>query len=273
MKKFSLIIPTIKATQLVADCIALIRKFEHRDDFEILVVDDGSEEFVQGWLKDFCAKSNVRLFLEKTNRGFSHSVNIGLKNATGEYLILVNNDVLWVKAILEQIEKTFLRDSEIGVVGAKLLYPDKSIQHAGVGRVPGTTSFAHFDKFAPAESPIVNRSDYFLAVTGALFAIKRSTYEKVGGFNENYFLAYEDCEYCLRMWKHGFRVFYAHEVEAIHIEGFTRGNDEESKLARGSEWILKEKASLANFLNDLKLYNIDQYEIKIDKLNLDLKRW
>lgn len=268
--KFSLIIPTIKQTTMVRDCIHSIRKFEKTiTDYEIIVVDDGSDHGVQRWLKDMCAQENVRLILKEQNRGFSHTVNIGLRNAVGQYLVLVNNDIVFFQPFLDNLEKAFKSDSKIGVVGAKLLYPNNKIQHCGVSRVPNTASFLHVDKNSPRDNPATCKSKYFISVTGALYAIRRIAYERVGNFNEDYFVACEDTEYSLRVWGNGYRVFYAHDVEAYHLEGGTRGNDDKSKLKKGPEWFLKERETWSKFNEDFKRIDAKAIEVRIASLNRD----
>jgi|GEM_PF-1182868 len=269
MPKFSIIIPTVKQTFMVRDCINAFKRHETlAGDCEILVVDDGSSKEVQDWLKRWAAdEPQVRLFLKAKNSGFSHTVNVGLQNATGDYLVLLNNDVTFIGRVLQHIEAAFQKDNQIGVVGCKLLYPDMKVQHAGVIRMPRSTTFLHVNKQMPRESPAVNRSRYFLSVTGALFAIRRLAYEVIGPFNENYFLSCEDTEYCLRAWKAGWRVYYTHDAEAIHAEGGTRGNDERSKIKKGPEWFLKERETWAKFAADLRKYDTDRYDEAVSRLN------
>lgn len=266
--KFSFVIPTVRQTSLVQQCIESIWKFEpEKTKYEIVVVDDGSDVYVQNWLKDFCANNGVKLHLKDKNQGFSHTVNIGLRNALGEYLILFNNDILLIQPVLDQLERSFAVHERIGIVGAKLLYPNHTIQHAGVIRAPNSHSFIHINKHRPRHVEDVNKSGYFLAVTGALFAIKRSAYEVLGGLNENYFVACEDVEYCLRSWKHGLRVFYDHKIEAVHLEGETRGNTDASKLKKGAQWFLKEKETNAKFFNDLRAMDIHVLEGMVRSCN------
>ena len=96
-KLFSLIIPTVKQVDLVVSCIEKIRFHEKSDNYEIIVVDDGSDFNVQTGLRAYCQNNDVRIFCKDENRGFAHTVNVGLRNALGEYLILVNNDIEWMK--------------------------------------------------------------------------------------------------------------------------------------------------------------------------------
>lgn len=266
--KFSIIIPSVKQTDLVKSCVEHLRVFEpDQSRYEIIVIDDGSDEHIQHWLSGYCAANNVRLILKAQNRGFSHTVNAGLEAGLGEYLILYNNDVQAIGPILDNIERAFARHPDIGIVGAKLLFPDMRIQHAGVVRFPGSCVFTHINKHVARDNPQVNTSKYCISVTGALFAIRRRAYEIIGKFNDEYFIACEDSEYCVRAWSKNQRVFYDHTVEAIHLEGHTRGNDNHTKLRKGPEWFLKEKEAVARFQHDMQKYNLDLLEQKVVQVN------
>ena len=265
--KFSFIIPTVRQTTMVRDCIESLRRHEPDSNYEIIVVEDGSEKVVQEWLRAYCERSDVRLFLKADNRGFAHTVNVGMASARGDYLILLNNDVLITRPILGELERAFQRDDKIGVVGAKLLYPNNKIQHAGVVRIPNTSTFVHLNQHSNRDDPKVCQSKYFVSVTGALYAIRRDAFEDVGFFNENYFLACEDTEYSLRVWQAGWRVFYAADVEATHQEGGTRGNTDATKLRKGPQWFLKERETVSKFVKDFKKFDVASYERSVARLN------
>jgi ADP-heptose:LPS heptosyltransferase/GT2 family glycosyltransferase/predicted SAM-dependent methyltransferase len=270
--KYSLIIPTVKQTELVRSCIEKIKKFEVKDTYEIIVVDDGSDYNTQIWLRGYCQKHEVKFIAKEDNRGFAHTVNTGLREAKGEYLILVNNDIEWLKPILWKFDQIFQANSAIGVIGAKLMFPPGEIvQHAGVCRVGKTAHFVHINKQSPRNHPSVNVSRYFESVTGALYGIRREAFEKIGYWNENYFLSCEDTEYSLRAWQAGYRVFYSHEIEAIHHEGYTRGNTDHTKKVKGLVWFQKERETLPKFYEDVKRYNLDAISSTVHRLNSDTK--
>jgi GT2 family glycosyltransferase/ADP-heptose:LPS heptosyltransferase/predicted SAM-dependent methyltransferase len=267
-KKFTLIIPTVKQTTMVRECIESILKAEPDQSlYEILVVDDGSDKAVQRWLKDLCTSLGVRILLKDVNRGFAHTVNFGMANSTSDYLVLVNNDITFKDRFLPGFLEAFASDNKIGVVGAKLLYPDGSVQHAGVVRRPNSPDFLHVHKGVLQNDPVVCQSRYYISVTGALFAISRQAYERVGVLNENYFVACEDTEYCLRVWASNLRVFFNHKIQATHQEGGTRGNTDSTKLKKGPEWFLKERETIAKFLKDFANYEVEKFEDRIRSLN------
>lgn len=268
--KFSLIIPTVRQTALVKSCIETIRKHETNvDEYEIIVVDDGSDQRVHAWLKSCLSKEkNTRLFTKSENRGFAHTVNMGLREAVGDYLILVNNDVQFIKPILRHVEATFNKREEVGVIGAKLLFPPGTrVQHAGVVRIPGRANFIHINKNTNRGNVSVNKSRYFPSVTGALYAIRRECWNDVGNWNENYFLSCEDTEYSIRCWVKGWHVFYDHNVEAIHIEGHTRGNTDNIKKRKDLQWFIKERQTIPKFAQDVQKYDLEGIDVMINQLN------
>lgn len=267
-KLFSLIIPTVKQTDLVKTCIEKIRRFEKSDDYEIIVVDDGSDQNTQIYLQALAQNNNLRLFCKSENKGFAHTVNVGLRNALGRYLILVNNDIEWFKPILHMFRDSFEKDPLIGAIGAKLMFPPgEMIQHAGVVRIGKTNNFIHINKHVARSHPSVNVSKYYESVTGALYGITREVFEKVGDWNENYFLSCEDTEYSLRIWTAGYRVYYNADIEAVHHEGLTRGNTDHIKKVKGLDWFQKERETLPKFFEDVKRFNLDAIVNRVHKLN------
>ncbi len=170
------------------------------------------------------------------SEGFNYAAKMNrLWRATeGEHLVLMNDDLLmktpgWLEALM-----TFAMDEDVGGVGARLLYPDGAIQHAGVAGGP-FGAFAHVWAGRPATAPtyqdwaMVHRD--WSAVTGAVFATRRSVLELLNGFDEQFSLEYNDIDLALRMRLLGLRVVYAPEAEFIHHEKSSRG----SALPAGSQ--------------------------------------
>ena len=269
--KYSLIIPTVRQTTLLKRCVDTIRQHEKGTDYEIIVVDDGSEKNIQTWVEGFCNNNKFQVSLQSENKGFAHTVNVGLKMAQGEHLVLVNNDVEFIKPILHLIDKAFATLPKVGVLGAKLLFPpgDK-VQHAGVVRIPHTRhggAFIHTNKHVPRNNPAVNQSKYFPSVTGALYCIRRDAYEAIGDWNEEYFLSCEDTEYSLRSWQKGWHVYYDHNIEAIHHEGKTRGANDFQKKKESIKWFQRERETIPKFHADLAKYDLDQIDKTLRELN------
>lgn len=233
----SIIIPTVRQWTLVRNCLESLRRQTIWRELEIIVVDDGSAAAVQQELTEITRDFNARLILKETNTGFASTVNLGVANACGHFLCLVNNDICfsdpsWLKRMMETIHR-----NRVGVVGAKLIYPDGRIQHGGVCYLPNQQVFEHRFRFKPAKYPSSQNVEEVLAVTGALMLIRREVWESLNGMAEEFFIAYEDVDFCLRARKMGWRIYYNGQAVAIHAEGATRGSTPDNK---DPEWYKKE---------------------------------
>lgn len=270
---FSIVIPTYGNAPLLAKCLQSTVRLYNRRDYEIIVVDDGSSAAEQTAIKrvidKFPNKRLVTAIYETTNKGFAAAVNKGIERAEGRTIILCNNDVIFTQDILLPLEKAFELDPQIAVVGALLNYVNNTIQHAGLVFDKITKSFLHIHKHKPNK---VAASGYAIAVTGALFAIKREALEKIGGFNEQFFLACEDTDYCLRAWEKGYKVYFSRDVRAIHLEGSTRGSDQKTKARKNRDWMKKEAAGIAQFKKSLDIAEVMQLTKTINRLNSPLKK-
>ncbi|HEX2952946.1 MAG TPA: glycosyltransferase family 2 protein [Bacillota bacterium] len=240
----SLIIPTIRQVDLVERCIKTILKYTSYAGFEIIVVDNGSDHAIQTQLKRVIAKYNCRLILQNRNTGFAAAVNRGAMEAKGDFLVLINNDIEFFSADWLQRMLQAVNPPNVGIVGARLLYPDGRIQHAGVRYVPALKSFDHIHRNKQANYPDALLTKEALAVTGALMLVKKELWRQLGGMSEEFFIAMEDVDFCLRARKKGWRVVYCGCAVAYHMEGKTRGTTPENKVRY---WYLRELEGVAKF--------------------------
>lgn len=243
-KKVSMIIPTIRQVDLVEECLSSLKKFTDWPDYQIIVVDDGSDRQIQKRLKGIVARYDGKFLAKPRNTGFAATVNLGARESKGDYLVLVNNDIKfsrsdWLKSMIREAEA-----SQVGVVGARLLYPNGKIQHGGVRYIPSIANFAHVDRDRPGDLPHAKECRDMLAVTGALMLIRREAWNHLNGMSEEFFIAMEDVDFCLRAWKNSWRVRYCGRAEAYHFEGQTRGTTPENKERY---WYSKELEGLARF--------------------------
>ena len=206
---------------LLENCIKSIHRETTYAPYEIVVIDghDLSAETVsrlQNW--------NVKLVRSQDPFNFSSRINQAVEQASGEVLVLLNDDteVLtpdWLEVMLE-----LARQEEIGAVGAKLLYPDEHIQHAGVLILDGNPTHA-FHR-AEADHPgyffsnEVHRN--FIAVTGACLMVRRSRFLEAGGLSSDFPLNYNDVDFCLRLHQLGYRNVYVPYARLIHYESASR---------------------------------------------------
>ncbi len=211
---------------------------------EYLVVDDGSSPQLQKKLGNALRPFGARLLCQPKNTGFARAVNRGAAACRGRYLCLVNNDLVfpkkdWLGAMLAAMEKT-----GAGVVGARLLYPDGRLQHAGIIYLPCLRRFDHEYRYRPGNYPPALGVTEVLGVTGALMLVERGLWNKLSGMDEKFFLSWEDVDFSLRTWAAGRRVIYTGQAFAVHPEGFTRAD---KKAAARVFWAQKAKESKERF--------------------------
>ena len=198
----------------LAECLNALRSQDY-SDLEIIVVDNGSSD----GSADFIASQYPELHLirNERNQGFATGNNLGLSAATGEVLILLNQDTVvrpdWVRALID----AFVECPTCGAAGSKALYPDGRIQHAG-GYVNERGEGRHYG-YGQQENGQFDQLRDVDYVTGAAFAISRRAMEAVGVLDEGFAAAYfEDVDWCYRVREAGFRVVYAPQAVLVHKE-------------------------------------------------------
>lgn len=237
----SIIIPTREQAFITENLINGLEKKTTYQDIEIILVDNGStsSEFASFTASFLEQQSRFQRKLVRIEGDFNYSKlnNEAAKISSGELLCLMNNDI-------EIIQSDWLNElvsigsrPEVGVVGPMLLYPDESVQHAGI--VLGIGGWAgHLHKGFPMSHPgIANRlqvQSSFSAVTGACLLTTKKLWEQLGGLNEDSLkIACNDVDYCLRAWDSGKQVIFTPYAKLIHHESKSRGyEDTPEKMAR-----------------------------------------
>ncbi len=234
----SLIIPTRNGLQLIRQCIESILKKTTYPNYEILIIDNGSDDPVTlQYLDKLKAEERVRVVRDDRLFNYSALNNAAVKLAQGEVLGLLNNDleIISPKWLSEMV--SFALQPRVGAVGARLWYSNERLQHGGiilgVGGVAG-----HSHKHLPRGSyGCFNRANLiqgFSAVTGACLVIRKTIYEEVMGLNEaDLQVAFNDVDFCLRVRAAGYRNVWTPYAELYHHESATRGfEDSAEKQAR-----------------------------------------
>ena len=226
----SLLIPTKNGKALVKACINSILEKTTYTNYEILLLDNGSDE--QESLKYFDYLDTLdKVTVLKYDEPFNYSAinNFGAKHAKGSIIGLINNDIEvispdWLTYMVGHAER-----ENVGCVGAKLLYSDTRIQHAGVVLgYGGGAGHAHknFPRFHSGYLNRINATSNYSAVTAACLLVKRSVFEHVGGLNEkDLAVAFNDVDFCLRVRELGLQNVYCAEAELFHHESVSRGLD------------------------------------------------
>lgn len=220
----SIIIPTKNAPEHIGKCLDSIFSRSTYSNFEVIVVDNGTtNQEARAILENHSIK--LIAFDEKFN--FSRANNLGVEAAQGEYVILLNNDTeiitpSWIEMLLFPLEQ-----EDVVVVGALLLYPDKTVQHAGV--VLGCRGTAdhvmrHFPFGSDGYAGSLSCTREVSAVTAACLICRRQDYMDSGGMDEYYATHYQDVDFCLRLaTKYSGRVLFVPQAVLYHFEGKSRG--------------------------------------------------
>lgn len=230
--KLSIIVPTRDRLDLLRPCLNSILESltVYPGDYEILVVDnDSTEPATLQYLSGLSAIPQVRLLRFRGRFNWSAINNSAAREASGDVVIFLNNDtIVLTKDWCEELVANAMR-TDVGAVGARLLYPDGTIQHAGV--LLGIEGVAGHECVgeAPAIGGYFGRSQLLrsaAAVTGACLATRRSLFEGLGGFDEfELKVAFNDVDYCMRVRKAGYRVVYNPFAVLYHLESKSRGRD------------------------------------------------
>ena len=238
--KVSIIIPTKDEVDTLKTCIeSIIEKTDYKN-YEIVIVDNQSKEEETFTYYDKI-KNNREIKILEYNKPFNFSAinNYAASEVDAEYILFLNNDTEvisneWLKAMLEHAQR-----KEVGAVGAKLLYHNNTIQHAGIiigiiGKPPvGGHSHRHFNKSSPGYFGRIQHVQNLSAVTAACIMLRREVFEDVGGFDENLTVAFNDVDFCLKIREKDYLIVYTPYAELYHYESLSRGyEDTAEKQAR-----------------------------------------
>jgi GT2 family glycosyltransferase len=225
-RRVSIIIPTQDNSEYLKRCITSIQEITEYTDYEFILVDCGSqEEATQRYYSTLSQVANVHITKYQKEFNFSSALNFGASHAQGGLLLFLNNDTeaiepYWLEELVRWAEQP-----NIGIVGAKLLFPDGAIQHAGiVVGMEGHGSHVYAKAREGYQGPFGSVDWYrnCSAVTAACMMMRREVFNNIGGFDENYELVFSDIEICQRAIKDGYRILYTPFARLIHHEGLTR---------------------------------------------------
>ncbi|MEO0014965.1 MAG: hypothetical protein RLZZ535_3354 [Cyanobacteriota bacterium] len=251
-KLVSVIIPTKDQADSLNICLKSIFSKTSYPNYEVIVIDNGSTEAetfhcLGSWQQE--QPKRFKYYTYDVPFNYSQINNYAVEKAKGDYLLFLNNDTEiisadWMEAMVEQAQR-----KSIGAVGGLLLYPDDTVQHAGV--IMGINGLAgHSHKYFSASMPgylsqIVSTNNYS-AVTAACLMCRRKVFDEVGGFETKLAIAANDLDFCLKLVSHGYRNVYLPHVVLYHYESKSRGyEDTPAKQARFTQEIdyIKQKWS------------------------------
>ncbi len=229
--KISIVIPNQDHTDDLHTCLDSIFSISTYKNFEVVIVENGSKtKEIFSYYKEIEAKwDNVHVLLWDGAFNYAAINNFGVQQAQGEYVLLLNNDTKVITPEWMEEMLMFSQRSDVGAVGAKLYYPDNTIQHAGI--IIGIDSTAeHLHKGANKdEYGFMGRLIYvqnLSAVTGACMMIRRSIWDGVGGLDERFAVAFNDVDICMKIRKAGYLIVWTPYSELYHYESKSRGYED-----------------------------------------------
>jgi len=216
----SIIIPVFNKLDFTTRCMeGLSVNSGSAVPYEIILVDNASSDDTPAYLQSL--QGDITVITNKRNLGFARACNQGARLAQGRYLLFLNNDTVphpgWLDALVRGSE-----EDGADIVGAKLLYPNGRVQHAGVAFDEQSIGYHIFNGF-PADAPAVNRQRFMQCVTAACMLIKREVFQELDGFDEGYRNGFEDVDLCLRAGMSGKQILYSPESVLIHFEETSEG--------------------------------------------------
>ena len=268
----SLIVPTRDRRELLEPCLESLLSKTAYSNFELIVVDNGSRDpAALEYLAALERRSAARVLRDHRPFNFSALNNLAVREARGAVVGLLNNDLEVIEpGWLEEMVSHAVRP-EIGAVGARLLYPDRTVQHAGV--ILGIGGLAdHVHKHLHADAPgyrfRARLTQDLSAVTAACLVIRKETYLAVGGFDEELAVAFNDVDFCLRVRERGLRNLWTPFATLVHHESKSRGRElTPSRMARFREERRKIEQRWGTLLRDDPAYNPN---LTLDATNFSL---
>lgn len=227
----SIVIPTRDGFAHLSRCLESLRRFPD-PLIEIVIVDNGSVDPSTLALFESFAREPHRYCIVRDEGPFNFSrlVNLGVQNARGEIVCILNDDTEFLEAGAFERARAWLSVADVGIVGARLLYPDGTLQHFGVHVGVGAHGIAEHAYLGLPDEHHVNFSksrllQQFSAVTGACLFARKADYTAIDGLDESFPIAYNDIDFCLRMRSKGLKVICDPGIRLIHHESRTRGSD------------------------------------------------
>lgn len=233
----SIIIPNKDHVDDLSRCVESIINLSTYDNYEIVIVENNSETAeIRTYYEEISRHPRVQVVEYKGDFNYSKINNFGVQYAKGEYLLLLNNDTEvitpdWMEELL-----MYAMRKDVGVVGAKLYYPDKTIQHAGIVIGLGahrTAGHTHY-RIPEANVGYMGKLCYaqdVTAVTGACMMVSKALYEELGGLDESFTVALNDVDFCLRVREKGLLNIFTPFAELYHYESKSRGSDKKDERA------------------------------------------
>jgi len=240
----SIIIPVYNKVEYTRRCIEALVENTRGVKYEIILVDNGSSDGTAEFLATL--PSQVHIVNNEINMGFAQGCNLGAAAARAPHILLLNNDTEPLSGWFEPLAEVLNSDPSVAAVGSKLLFPDRTIQHAGVvilddRQLPDPMVARHIYYKKPSDFAEANVPRIYQALTAACLLIRKELFDQVGGFDEEYWNGYEDVDLCFKLQEKNWRLVYQPQSVLIHHESksgqerFSRTRENIDRLHR--KWI------------------------------------
>lgn len=237
--RVSIIVPLFNRVDLTARCLESLSAHTSPGLYEVILVDNGSTDGTAELLD--CLEGNVKVVVNDRNLGFAVACNQGAELAATDHLLFLNNDVEAKPGWLEPLLAVFDADPGVAAAGSRLLFPDGTIQHAGVALlhdpaapVPLRAFHVHYGQ--PGDFADANVRSEYQVLTAACLLVRRGVFESVGGFDAHYWNGCEDVDLCLKIGARGWTLVYEPESCLVHHESQS-GSERYARVA-GNEHLL-----------------------------------
>lgn len=223
--KVSIILVNYNGLDVLPECLHSLKQFIPQQEHEIIIVDnassDGSQEYIKSYFPEYIL---VQL---PENRGFGSGNNAGARIARGEFLFFLNTDTVLTSNILPHLIELMITDQKIGIIGTKLLNPDGSFQISFASKISFLGEFKTMKMYKAAKKSQQLKliSEKYQQITevdivvGASFFMRANLFNQLGGFDEKFFMYFEESDLCQRTQNQGYKVIYTPQASLIHIRG------------------------------------------------------
>lgn len=276
MISLSIIIVSYNTKKFLKDCLVSILKNKRNINLEILVVDnnssDGSAELVE---EEF---PKIKLIRNKDNFGFAKANNLGIKKAKGEYILFLNSDTLLTADVLQTMLDFVEKHPEVGVATCKVKLPDSRLDDACHRGYPTPwNAFCHFSGLAqlPFFKKVfrgyslgwmdLNKIHEIDACAGAFMFVQKKAGQEINWWDEDYFWYGEDLDFCYRIKKKGWKIYFVSTASILHYKGVSGGIKETSRNFTTATKETKRMATKARF-EAMRIFYRKHYVKKYPKI-------
>jgi GT2 family glycosyltransferase len=222
--RVSIVIPVFNKVAYTYNCLLTVVKIDPEISKEVIILNNASSDETKTFLNQLQG-GGFKVINNKNNKGFVGACQQGAAMATGEFILLLNNDTQVRTGYLSKMLAIFDNDAEVGLVGSKLIYPDGRLQEAG-GIIFNNASGCNYGRLQDPSFPHFNQNRAVDYCSGASLMIRTKLWQHWGGFDNRYAPAYyEDTDLCFTARSKGYKVMYCHDSQVIHHEGITSGTD------------------------------------------------